>query len=156
MDINTLIETLVDAVADQDDINTWSQIEYDRDYKTFENLDMRNPPQETDCPLVVIRPESKTGGLSEPVKSFGLGIDCLVHDSGIPDETNGVIRFTGGRLVEEFRAMVFGKILSALPSDCHVAELAVAYDTVEQFPYIWCGMGLRIEQEQLIGVNPYE
>jgi len=156
MDINTLIVTLTDAVVSQDDITAWSTIEYGHGYHVFENIDMRNPPEETDCPLIIIRPQSKSGGMNADVKSFSLGIDCLVFDSGIPVEINGLIRFKGGRLVEELRAMVFAKIHGALPSDCHVGDLAVDYDTVEQFPYIWCGMTINIEQEQLIGVNPYE
>ncbi|MBI9092196.1 MAG: hypothetical protein JEZ12_23535 [Desulfobacterium sp.] len=156
MNINELIETITNAVADQEELNAWSTIEYDRGYRVFENIDMRNPPEEEDCPLVVVRPSEKSGGMSRSVKSFTLAVDCLVFDDGIPEEINGVIRFKGGRLVEEFRTMVFSHILAAIPSDCHIADIEVQYDTVEQFPYIWCGMGITIEQGQIIGVNPYE
>ncbi len=157
MNINELIETITVAVADQEDITSWSANEYGGGYRVFENIDMRNPPSEEYCPAVVVRPSEKSGGPDLPAKSFTLAVGCLVYDDEVPEEINGVIRFKGGRLVEEFRGMVFGKIEKELnPTNLEIVELSVVYDTVEQFPYMFCDMEITIEQKQLIGVNPYE
>jgi len=156
MDINQLLETFTNAVAVQEDIITWSTTAYGHTYNVFENMDFRNPPDADDCPLVVFSPGTKIGGLSQGVKSHGIGVDLLVYDSEMPVDDNGVIRFNGGRKVEEFRQLVLAKILSAMPGNCHLESVRTEYETIDQFPYVFAGMDLVITEEKIIGQNPYE
>jgi hypothetical protein len=153
---NSIIDAATTAVAAQADIEAWSQEQYGMSYNVFENIDLRDPPDPDECPAIVVRPLTKAGGMNRPVKTTDIGVDCLVFDERKNQTASGVIQFLGSRMVEELRKMIFAKIQAAIPSDLHIVDLEVDYDTVEQFPYCWCGMAITIEQEQLIGVNPYE
>lgn len=155
MDINTLIETITESIAEQSDITTWSTVQYGHGYQVFENVDLRNPPEEDQCPMVVISPSAKVTGLV-PQKTHVVGADVLVYDARKTEQDNGVVRFEGGRQAEILRKLVLAKIVAAAPSNLKLDTVAVEYDSIAQFPYVFVDMELTFTEEVVIGGNPYE
>lgn len=156
MDINSLINTLTTAIVGQSDIITWSQDQYGTIYNVFENVDLRNPPDEADCPMVVISHGAKTGGMGTTLKSHTIGADILVYDERITTQANGVKRYEGGRQAEILRQLVLEKIVAVIPANLQLDSVHVSYDPLTQFPYIFIDMELTITEPFVIGSNPYE
>ena len=156
MDINNLMETLTAALADDASISDWAASEYGRSHKVFENIDMREPPDKDDCPLVAVRPDTKTGGLNHDGKEHILVFGFLVLDDERPVDAHGVIRFKGGRQAEEFRKLAFSVIENNIPADGHIMEVETEYDTISQFPYIFVNMTVLITEPKTIGTDPFE
>jgi len=154
--MNDLIEALAAAIARDTAVQVWANLEYDRPLMVMENCDPRNDPGEEDCPMVILYPMQKSGGLSQGVKAHVIGVSCVVYDAEQPESIEGVIRFNGGRMVEELREKVSGIIKDNLPSDIHLEAVFTEYDTIGQFPYVSAGMEITLTQEKLIGADPYE
>jgi len=156
-DINTLLSLFGDKIKSDSDLSSWANTIYGRDLFVLENCDSRDLPKETDCPLVIIFPVKKRAGLNQTVKSHVIGVSCVVFDTAKTTSGAGVIRFRGGRFVEDFRKKVVKVIFDNMPSDCHLEDIQIEYDTIEQFPYISANMHFEITQEKLIGYgDPYE
>lgn len=155
MDLNTLISALSTAMAADAATKAWSNTNYGQDHTVFENMDARDVPEDDDCPMAMIRPANRSGGLSQPQKQHVIYVDSVVYDTAMVT-TSGVRVFTGGRNVEAFRKLIFTAIKAAIPSGCWISTVSVDYDTIEQFPYHWCGMTVEIAQEQTIGSDPFE
>ena len=154
--INDLIAVFGSALAADSAVRAWATLAYNRPLTVMENCDPRNDPGEGDCPLVILYPLSKSGGLNQSVKSHVIGLSCLVFDDGMPESLEGVTRFTGGRLVEELRELAVTVIRENVPSGIHIESIHTEYDTIEQFPYVSAGMEITFTQEKLIGQDPYE
>ena len=154
--INTIISDLAASIASDSTIDAWSRIEYDQGATVLENCDPRNDPEGDDCPMVIIFPVLKSGGLSQGVKTHVIGISCVVFDSEKPESLEGVVRFNGGRLVEELRGYVVDVVQDNIPADVHIEAVVTEYNTIEQFPYVSANMELTLTQEKLIGADPLE
>lgn len=154
--INDLIAALAAAVASDPTVRAWATEEYGRDLTVMENCDPRNDPGEESCPLLILYPLTKSGGLNQSNKTHVIGFSCVVFDDGLSESLEGVIRFNGGRLVEWLRELVVTVIRSNIPSGIHIESIFTEYDTVEQFPYVSVGMELTLTQKKIIGQDPYE
>jgi len=155
-DINSILSDLGEAVAADGTIETWAQAAYSQSVTVLENCDPRNEPEQGDCPLVILYPVAKTGGLAQGVKVHVIGISCAVFDAAKPISTQGVLRFTGGRLVEELRALVVDVIQDNIAADVHIEAVVTEYNTIEQFPFVSANMDLTLTQEKLIGGDALE
>jgi hypothetical protein len=155
-DINTIIQTIGAAIMSSAEVDTWARITYGRACVVFENCDPRNAPGETDCPLIIVYPLLKSGGLSQENKVAAIGLACWVYDSGTPESIEGVQRFDGGRNVEALRKLVLNEVVGCLPGGLHLADVATEYSVVEDFPLVSADMELTITEEKLIGQNPFE
>lgn len=156
--INDLIAVLAAGIAGDTAVQAWADLKYDRPLTVMENCDPRNDPGEGDCPLVILYPLSKSGGLNQSDKTHVIGFSCVVFDTGMPVSLEGVTRFTGGRLVEEMRELAVAAIRSSLPAGLHIESILTEYDTIEQFPYVSAGMEITFTQKKILGTtqDPYE
>ncbi len=155
-DMNTIIGDLVAAIMSDSAIDVWCRAEYGQSLTVLENCDPRNDPTQEDCPLVVVFPVAKTGGLSGNEKNHVLGVSCAVFDSAKPESIEGVLRFTGGRNVEVLRASVVEVVRDNVATDIHIEAIVTEYNTIEQFPYVSANMEITLSQEKLIGGDPLE
>jgi hypothetical protein len=148
--MNDLIGGIADALAGDAAIAAWADGEYGRPCAVFENIDLRSPPDEEDCPLVIVHPASKEAGLRDK-RSHGISVTVLVFDDHRVAEASGVIRYTGPRQAEALRLLALTAILGSIPSGCRIDSVAVEYDTIEQFPFCWIDMVLTVVQENTLG-----
>ena len=155
MVINTILETFTQAVKTDTALRDWCRVNYDnRDLSVFENIDLRQPPGETSCPLVAFFAESKQGGGTQKVG--GIGVLCLVLDDETPQDVHGVKRFTGGRHVETLRQMVVACLSDAVPDNILIDSIDTEYDPIEQFPYVSASMRVVLTEGWTIGSDHLE
>lgn len=156
MVINTLIDALCTAIAEDSSVQSWGHTEYDQGVTVFENMDPQDEQQGEQCPMVIVYPMMKSGGLSQGNKVHVVGIACVVYDENKDESVQDVVRFRGGRNVETLRGLVVEVIKQNIPSALHIEAIVTEYNTIEQFPFVSCGMDLTLTEEKLIGQDPYE
>ena len=154
--MNDLITTFSAAIMADDTLTAWAAVEYDKTVMVFENYDSRNEPGENDCPLVILYPSMKSGGIAQGDKYHVIGITCVVYDSAMPETVDDVLRFTGGYNVDEMRSMVLDVIKANIPANMHLDSVLSEYNTIEQFPYVSVNMELTFSEPKTIGSDPYE
>lgn len=155
-EINSLIEIIADGIINDSELHAWSVIYYDTQPAVFENCDPRNDPVRGDCPLVVVVPDSKSVGLSTPVKGHVVQISCLVYDDTTETTLAGVVRFLAGRRSEEMRVLTLAAVCAALPDGISLADVDTVYMPLDEYPLAATVMRLTLTEENLIGLNPYE
>lgn len=155
-DINTLIETIGDALAVDSDVASWCDSYYDTALTVYENCDSRDDPPPSACPMVVMSPMEKHAGMALKEKQHGIGVSVVVYDENKETSDAGVIRFVGGRRVEALRKLVLASITGNTPSNIHLMNVDIVYDTIEQFPFVTAAMALIFEETQILGTTPYE
>lgn len=155
-DINTLIETLGDALAADTAVATWCDTNYDTTLTVYENCDAREDPPASACPFVIMTPTEKHAGMALKGKQVGLGVAVVIHDDSKATSDAGVVRFVAGRNVEALRKLVLASITSNTPTGLHLMNVDIVYDTIEQFPFVTANMALIFEETWTIGSTPYE
>lgn len=79
-DMNTLLTTIRDALAGDAAIKVWTNATYEKDHKVFVGVDKRNPPGESDCPLVVVAHSEKKSGESAEVIEHQFQVSLEIID----------------------------------------------------------------------------
>jgi len=157
MRIDTLLDTLADAIASNATLSAWATTTYGKAHKVFINMDQHAPPEASDAPFVVIYKQSKTEGQGVDPRSHGIGVRCAVNDStkATPTHTNQT-EYNGGSRLETMRRYTRNAVTGASMGNCTVDSIATEYGPLENFPWFVCDMSITILEDALIGVDPFE
>lgn len=155
-DINTLLTALGDAIAADTGVDGYCDTTYSTDITVFENCDAREDPPPSVCPLVIMSALQKSGGMSLQEKTHAVGVSVVVYDDNKDTTAAGVIRYLGGRRVEELRKLVLAAITENAPAALQLMGVDIDYDTIEQFPFISANMVLTFNETWTIGSSPFE
>lgn len=146
-DMNTLLTSIRDAVANNAAIKAWTQLTYAKDHKVFVGIDTRNPPGESDCPCVVLSPVHKLGGGNQDVIVHDFMVSCEVinEDSTV---TGNITEYAGVQEIETFRQ----KVLDAANTiSDRIVKVGTDYEAIMFFPSFMCDMQISIEEETEFG-----
>jgi hypothetical protein len=153
MDINTLIDSLAEGIANDATLKNWANVSYAQDVTVFLNFDERNPPTSDQCPAVCVFPADKS-------YSGGRYLDtieyvCILHDAEAREHVSiaDIVEYVGVRHIETFRRHVLA-VIAAIIEDTdtsRISDVSVAFDTITQFPYILAETVLTIETPWTIG-----
>lgn len=157
MDINTLLETLTDAIANDEATKTWCKVTYGRNHKVYVNVDVQDQPGENDCPYTAIYPTDKLAGHYTEMKTHGFDVICIIHDNESETlvEAN-IIQYKGVNRVEDFRKLVETAIAGANIGNLIIERIDIKYDTINLFPFMMAGMNISIREDHLLGSDPLE
>ena len=155
-DMNAILETLGAAFAADADIHSFCDAEYGKPLTVYENCDARQDPPASACPLAIISPMDKHGGLGSKQKEHALGISAVVHDERKETGGDGVVRFVGGRHVETLRTRILAAVIAAGLSNLKLVSVDTAYNLIEQFPFVSANMVLEFHETWTIGSSPFE
>lgn len=155
-DINAILSALGEAIALDTSVKVWCQAQYSKNHTVYENCDSREHPPASACPLVIIGAMDKSGGLSRPQKGHVLGISAVVHDERKITSPTGVVRFVGGRMVEEFRQLVFSAAAGAILPGLKIDSVDTEYNSIDQFPFVSANMVLVLSEIWTTGASPFE
>jgi hypothetical protein len=156
MNINDLIVDFAEAVAEDITIKAWCQIHYSSDHKVYVGIDMRSPPQESDCPYVILYPERKELGQHRREKFHEFEIISCLYDTSARSHAgvSNLVEYTGIQNIETFRKMVEDAVSGVDIGNLAMAFVAVDYETIESFPFFMCGMVVQIWEGVTIGSDP--
>jgi len=150
MNINTLTAALKTAIADDAAITSWCTTNYSQDITIYINLDLTDPPQETNCPYVVIYPIGKQVGEMTSPKRHNFELIACIYDA-TSTTTDNVVEYAGVENIESLRKLIETAVIGATMGTAWVAEIIVEYETVENFPFIMAAMSIGILENVMIG-----
>lgn len=152
MNLVSLLQTLRTAVTGSAAISAWCQDNYQQEVKVFIGLDERDPPAESDYPLVHLFPQNKETGLAVADKQHVFGATA-----GICDETAaGDNELPQVAKLEAFRVLVQAAMLAALPDGITCNRISTEYETVGLFPFFLVTSEFTVEQSRQFRDDPYE
>lgn len=154
MDLYTLLDNLVTAVAQDATLKAWSQLYYGQDHYVFVDQDERDPPGESDAPCVQFHSPSKSADEENRIVEYGVGVFALISDNTL--ETGGednVEEYTStGRLVY-FANRIITVIRAAKPDD-FVMAYGLITDTITGFPNFEADIAVDFRERLVIGDDP--
>lgn len=148
MNMNTLLASIRDAIANSTTVKTWTNATYGKDHKVFVGVDTRQPPVASDCPCVVLAPAAKVAGESQDVITHKVNVSCEIIDE-VSDTTGNIVEYSGVQDLETFRQ----KVLAAVDevSGVRITIVETEYETIMFFPSFMCDMAITIEEETEFG-----
>ena len=153
MDVNTLINDLVEAIAGDSVIETWCQAQYGKSVQVFTYVDLRNPPAADDCPCVCVTPVEK----QYPGREYADAVDmtCIVHDRSTRthDGYDNILEYVGTRNVEALRKLVLSVLadLVAATDASRIDQVSVDYDTISMFPFMLASQAAAVVTPYTVG-----
>ncbi len=150
MNINTLTGIIKTAIADSAAITTWCTTNYSQDITIYVNLDLTDPPKESNCPYVVIYPLGKQVGEMMSPKRHNYEVIACIYDA-TSTTTGNVTEYAGVTNIESLRKLIETAITAADMATAWVAEIDIEYETIENFPFILAAMGIGVIESVQIG-----
>lgn len=156
MNINTLTIDFAEAVAQDTDLRTWCQIHYSSDQSVYAAMDMRDPPQDSDCPYVVLYPVRKEFGQHRREKIHEIEVVGCLHDTSTRSHAgvSNLTEYTGVQNIETFRKLIEDAIAGVDIGNMTLSVIAVDYEMIESFPFFMCGMVIQVWEGVCIGGDP--
>ncbi len=156
MNINTLLNSISEAIAGNIDLLAWANVTYGQDHTVFVNLDSRGLPGESKCPYAALYPLTRSGGVGKSIKPHTFQVVCTVYDreTGTHPGFNNIIEYEGVQRLEAFRKLVENAITTVDLGNLWIDSVNVDYETIESFPFMLCGMEINIFEAVLIASDP--
>ena len=158
MDMLTLIETIRDAVHDDSDTQTWCTANYSRNHKVYVGIDMRNPPGDSDCPLVHLFPKAKISGYELDDQDHIIAATPVLSNENTRTVAgkDNVVEMLGISHMETFRKYVETAVVGATPSGMFINILETEYDPIEFFPFFIAPMEFKFTKTYYQGMDVFE
>ena len=165
MNIDTLVDILFDAFIADSSILSWCNTNYSTPHTIYKGIDLRNPPDENDYPIITIWPISKMGGDSQEMQSHGVVVTAGINDSTLSTDTdtNLVVakKYRGLARIEAFRKLVETSVTTEIGSNTNTTEimndtLEIMYDPVDCFPFFFAVMAFIFTKYYSQGDDVFE
>lgn len=165
MNIDTLIDILFDAYVADADILSWCNTNYSTPQTLYKGIDLRQPPPETDYPIIHIWPINKNEGHGYNQVSHDIGVMVGVFDSTQTSttDTNDIVskKYRGVARLEAFRKLVETSTTTEIDSNTETTELFVdnleiTYEIVDSFPFFLAAMMFTITKKYSQGDDIFE
>lgn len=132
-----LLHALRDAINDNGALTAWCLAVANRRHTIFVGVDERNPPDESQYPLVHLYPMSESGGAYSEAERYVLGCTIGFHDESQHEPVaSGISELESVAGMPVFAKLVQAAINSAIPAEFSLADVSVEYETVEFFPFL--------------------
>jgi len=133
-----------DAIATDREIDAWCRDHYGRGITVFVGINGKEPPRETDCPYVVIRPASSGIRQEEEIQRHEIVLGWVVSNRDERETTHGVREIAGLSESEDLGRMIFGLIVQDEDVKVQAGELVLGSDAPDVWPQILSTMALTL------------
>ena len=154
MNIYTLINDLVTAVAQDSELIAWTQVHYGQKQNVYLDQDERYPPGESDAPDVQFHSPSKSADEENRIVEYGVGVYVVIYDAATETRAeDNVEEFTATGKLAEFINRILTVIRAAKPAD-FVMGFDWMTDTITSFPNFEADVAIGFRERMLIGMDP--
>ena len=154
MNIYTLINNLITAVAQDAELTAWTQANYGQKHNVYLDQDERHPPGESDAPDVQFHSPSKSADEENRIVEYGVGVYMVIYDAATETRAeDNVEEFTATGKLTEFINRILTVIRAAKPSD-FVMGFDWMTDTITSFPNFEADIAIGFRERMLIGDDP--
>jgi len=147
---DTLIETVRDAVATDDDLSAWCTAQFGALPTVYVDVDEASPPDEGDYPLIALHSHVRSGGTSKNAMVWELDFGCGVFNATRSDtETAGgvtVRTYTGMLQAARLAELVERAAIGALAGVIRNATFSSQCGQISEYPFFAAFTTLTAEQ----------
>ncbi len=155
MDYTGHKDNIVNQLDENLELSTWCQDTFGFDFNIWVGFDERDPPDEDDCPLVVILLPSKTVGRGLPEKNYLIHVACFIHDASKKSHTSSRIKeYAGIDRCEEFRKKVETIVSDIDTGNAEIESIDIESDQIESFPFMVSEMSILYKEPFVFGSDP--
>lgn len=154
MNVYTLVNDLVTAVAQDSELIAWSWLHYGQKPNVYLDQDEREPPGESDAPDVQFHSPSKSADEENRIVEYGVGLFIVVNDASLVTRAeSNVEEFTATGKLVEFINRILTVIRAAKPAD-FIMGYDFITDTLTSFPNFEADVAVGFRERILIGGDP--
>jgi hypothetical protein len=139
-----------DKLSGSTAISGYCQEQYGKGHTVFVGVNLKRPPDEKDCPYIVILPGASIEGEVEELK-YAINIGWAIKNENQTVDGN-VVELEGIEEVSELGELILAEVAEANPS-YPVTEVTTTIEPVEYFPQLVGEMELTIGIEPVIGAG---
>mgnify|MGYP001164217733 CR=1 FL=1 len=147
--LNTICDKWLNILENSERLKEYCQSKYQKDPKFYFGGDPKNPPQENDCPYIVIIPGSKEEGLSLSPFSYTVYVFCVIAQQGIV-KTDVETKLSGTVEISEISQIVYEELQTNLV-DNPISSMNMDIITDTKFPQFASHMILITEIDPAMG-----
>jgi len=141
MNIITLYQNIRDAVHDDSATQAWCTTNYARKHKVYVGIDVRQPPDEGEYPLVNIYPGQRVAGDELEQQENVIGVVAGLVESGtLTTSKTNVVELKAISYVETFRKKIETAVVGATLLGAFIQKVETDYDFIESFPFCFAFM----------------
>ena len=154
MDVYTLMNNLVTAVAADTTLKTWSQANYGQDHNVFIDQDDREPPGESSAPDVQFHSPSKNADEEVRIVDYTIGLFIVLYDAAEATRAeDNVAEYSATQNLVTFIDRILVVIRETMPAGWVMAYDYIT-DTISAFPNFEADVAVMFRQRILIGQDP--
>jgi hypothetical protein len=164
LSLSSCINSLAEELALNSAIASWATALYGKVHKIYVNLDLRNPPDEADCPYIALYPQGQVYGRERRDQVIDLEVVCCVNDAATIVHATGegeeavpianLVEYAGVRRLEDFRRLAEKAIAAVAIGNATVSVGESDYETIDYFPFFMVGQRFTITDYLCIGEDP--
>jgi len=158
MNENTLINTLINDIADDQTLSSWCAATYGRRHKVYKGIDERNPPDPTsDYPAVNVTFERQHEGYSLEQREHEVVISGGLYDADFKTRArDNIVEYEFSENLADFANYVKDVIKASSLTGLELSELEIFYFTIEFFPSLKFEMYATFTQQYYQGDDPFD
>lgn len=152
--LKTTIEAFKDALTINAGLTDWAQARYGRSHKVYVNIDTRQPPGESDCPYIMLRPTAARYGRGASQKIINIDMLCCLYDEEfvLDPETNAVEYYGIGNSMDMLDLAV-AAIAAVGTGNSLLQDVEAEFETIEFFPFFMAGCPLTLVEPITLGAD---
>lgn len=148
-----LLQTVLTAVANDQDVAEYAVIEYGRLPGVYDRHSGEFPPEPELCPYILIHGAGKTAGQESREVAYRLSVDIFVYDTEDEVRADDASLSSGPRRLAGLQERVLSAILSGLP-EYLFSGISQDDEAADLYPLMVSAMDLTFVERIMIGQNP--
>lgn len=157
--ITSLIDVLITAISGDNTLINWCNTNYSTPPTIYKGIDLRQPPNEDEYPILHIFPSRKNVGYDLAEKVHAIGLVTGLVNTTINTTTTGdsvvIKEYQGIDDTESFRKLIEDVIVDNVPTDSWVDSLDISYEIIEAFPFFLSFNLFEITEKYCQGDNVF-
>ena len=155
MNLYSLMAIFRTAVHNDSDLQAWCATTYGQAHHVYAGIDLRNPPKESEYPLVFFALDGKTQGQGVANMAHRIGVDCGIANESlrtIAGESN-TVELAGISEIAEFNGYVLDIFQANLPAGYFIDTVETTYSEIDTFPFFLSQNTVQIGRRETQGVD---
>lgn len=158
MNLYTLLGTLRTAIHDDSTLAAWCTTNYTRRHKVYVGVDLRNPPPDTEYPIVHVFPEGKSQGqgFTNMGHRFSVNVGLVNAAARTITGKASAIEMAGVKDIVDMTAAVLDIIAANVGAGYFMDAAETQYEDIDVFPYFISKTSITINRPQYQGADSFD
>lgn len=151
LNLSSIIYKWRDALQASASIQTYCTAKYSKKPKIFIGINGQNPPEEADCPMIILYPGAKSEGLELQEYTYKLTVGWTVFQEAVPTN-NGITEYLGIVESDDLGQLIYLE-LAGLSTDNPISVVNYSLEPISYYPHFHGRMDITLKITPVNGYN---